>query len=426
MPKFDDSDFNKSNNKRFIPKKYRAWDHPNNETEVKLDSNQGQTEVKLDSNQGQTGVKLDSNQGQTEVKLDSNQGQTEVKLDSNQGQTEVKLDSNQGQTGVKLDSNQGQTGVKYKDKLYMLSTLSPLSKLVIEYIYAKIYSSSKETNELKISDVAKNCHTTINGAKVTIKRLINNNYVSRVEYKGGKFGWSRYKLNNEVLRQMNLSSKNSLLTKTSNKNNQAPIYNSNINTINKYNKKEEDQSNLINPIKQPQSIQTQKIEPVVTDYSSEWDDLDLSPLESNGMKKSHIQQLKNIEGLTPDMVQESINHYSWALDNDPERMKRYAPKQNQLKGLMGCLKKGNPWTEGEYIDPIEEAMQKSIEAKKKRIERLKAQKEEMFNLEYEEWEMSLSVEEKTALKKKLNIVTMRGGGYKAQMRTHFRDNIYKG
>ena len=57
-------------------------------------------------------------------------------------ETGVKLDSNQGQTEVKLDSNQGQTGVKYKDKLYMLSTLSPLSKLVIEYIYAKIYISS--------------------------------------------------------------------------------------------------------------------------------------------------------------------------------------------------------------------------------------------------------------------------------------------
>ena len=264
-------------------------------------------------------------------------------------------------------------------------------------------------------------HTTINSLKTGLKRLVDKGIIAREPGKRGVGGVIQFSTSTNIKNKLLTTLSDDLKSNDINIESNSYIYNSNITTINKNNKKEEDQSNSTKPINQ-----TQKIESIVTEYSSEWDNLDLSPLESNGMKKSHIQQLKNIEGLTPDMVQESINHYSWALDNDPERMKRYAQKQNQLKGLMGCLKKGNPWTEGEYIDPIEEAMQKSIEAQKKRIERLKAQKEEMFNLEYEEWEMGLTIEEKTDLKKKLNIVTMRGGGYKAQMRTYFRDNIYKG
>ena len=374
MANFEDILKNRKKSKKYTPKKQRSWDYIKDGNECIIGTN-------TPSSGNDTGNKVGTN-----------------------------TPSSGNKVGTNTPSSENDTGKKLRKIIFHLSNINGIQKDILAYIFE---TKSKDNKgfivQLNTSQASQYLNLNIESFRVSLRRLEKKEILIRLKGSSGRYGFTVFKIPNYVI-----------------KNFSAPIYNSNITTINKNNKKEENQNNLINPIKQPQSIQTQKTEPVVTDYSSEWDNLDLSPLESNGMKKSHIQQLKNIEGLTPDLVQESINHYSWALDNDPERMKRYAPKQNQLKGLMGCLKKGNPWTEGEYIDPIEEAMQKSIEAKKKRIERLKAQKEEMFNLEYEEWEMSLSVEEKTALKKKLNIVTMRGGGYKAQMRTHFRDNIYKG
>jgi hypothetical protein len=157
-----------------------------------------------------------------------------------------------------------------------------------------------------------------------------------------------------------------------------------------------------------------------------WDEIDFSELEIFGFKKSHLQQIKNIEGITPDIAQDSINHYAWALNNRADEMIKYAPEKNRFKGLFGVLRKGNAWVEDGYIDPIDEAINTSLEAKRKQLEKIKKQKEEQLNLDFEIWKESLSEEEWHAVKEKIKKETSgrdSGGMFNAALKKHFKTNI---
>merc|ERR1712038_773264 len=110
-----------------------------------------------------------------------------------------------------------------------------------------------------------------------------------------------------------------------------------------------------------------------------------------GFKKSHIKQIINTQTtLTSQEVQDSIEHYAWALENRREEMKGYAPINNPLRGLMGVLKKGNPWVEGSYKSPEELALDLQIEAERAQLERQKSKKEELFKINFEMWYNNLS------------------------------------
>ena len=523
MPKFEDSFFKKEKAK-FKPKKYRAWlsddiatdvklesnrtqtdvkpnsnqsqtdvklesnrtqtdVKPNSnqsqtdvklesnrtQTDVKPNSNQSQTDVKLESNRTQTDVKPNSNQSQTDVKLESNRTQTDVKPNSNQSQTDVKLESNRTQTDVKPNSNQSQTDVKLESKIRAFSSLSPLSKVVIEFIYNSILEDNKrETAELKITDVAKHCHTTVSGSKITINRLIQVYMLERTQYKAGKYGWSRYKLPYEIYK----------ILQDKNKKISSPIYNSNTITtnINKYktqndqhrdnetekdkliaelqkqlelqnqkqlqsthqpqptaatSKKEQLTAYLNNHLSDINANNTTKTNPVTQDDHETWQKIDFSALTPFGFKKSHIKQIMDFNtGLTPQEVEDSIEHYAWALENRREEIKSYAPKNNPLRGLMGVLKNGNAWIEGSYQSPEELALELQIQAKRAQLERQQAKRDELFTIEFEMWYTELSPEaikkiEATNQFKSLPIATFKKGMgsemYRNMMKGYYRD-----
>ena len=59
----------------------------------------------------------------------------------------------------------------------------------------------------------------------------------------------------------------------------------------------------------------------------------MSLLEPQGFKKAHLLQLKNVN--IPEVVQESINHFAFALQHN-EKVKTY---QTPLNVFMSVLKK---------------------------------------------------------------------------------------
>ena len=72
-------------------------------------------------------------------------------------------------------------------------------------------------------------------------------------------------------------------------------------------------------------------------------------------------------------------------------MEGYVPTNNSLRGLMEVLRKGNPWVEGSYKSPEELALGLRIEAKRTQLERQRAKKKELFNINFEMWYTLLGI-----------------------------------
>ena len=394
MPKFSDDFFTeKEQKKKFKPKKYRAW---------------------------------------TELDDDNN---SQIKPESNQTQNEVKLESN----------------------MPIFSTFSPLSKLIIEYIYNRTnHDNKRETNEIKIDDIAKKCHTTISGAKVTVQRLTKKNYIIRTMFKAGKFGWSKYKICNEIYKQIN-SIKSTSQTRVNNETS-VSIYNSSItNTIkNKVreidaakNHSIEQKDQLIAEM-QKQIAELQKrhhqddstssvIEKIAVDNDDLYE-IDISPLEPFGFTQKHLKQviafnskLDDRSKINADDLEESIQHYAWALENRFEEMTEKYGKSfanNKLKILMGVLKKGQSWTEPQFRSAEEIALEEQVKANKEKLKKLQALQEEAFNSAYELWKLELTKEQYTKIKDSLpsSYANLSDGSKMlvTALKNHFRENVYKG
>uniref|UniRef100_UPI003F83C227 hypothetical protein n=1 Tax=unclassified Cysteiniphilum TaxID=2610889 RepID=UPI003F83C227 len=351
----------------------------------------------------------------------------------------------------------------YKSIKYTISELSGIQFDVMMFLHESIIDDKlRITDKVTLSLISSSVGKDTNILKNAISRLKNEkSCISIFKHKSGRGGWSQYQIDKTMY--------DSISTK------KPPIYNSNtINTINKYSNDTKEQKTttpqndqLIELIKQQNDKiaelqkqflqQTPQVQPetktvTVTEATEtttsesdndNWTDLDFSSLTEFGFNKRHVTQIKNFNKsldvdnqLTVDSVQESIEHYAWALQNRLDEMASYAPANNRLRGLIGVLKKGGNWTEANYKSPEDLAFEASLKAKEERLLKLKEQKERVFNLEFELWCESLTateltdIEEKGELQGKMPPSAFKNKGdnkhYVAALKTYFKNNVYGG
>uniref|UniRef100_UPI003F882A59 hypothetical protein n=1 Tax=Cysteiniphilum litorale TaxID=2056700 RepID=UPI003F882A59 len=363
----------------------------------------------------------------------------------------------------------GNTGKNDSYKLikYTISELSGIQFDVMMFLHESIIDDKlRITDKVTLSLIRSSVGKDINILKNAISRLKNEkSCISIFKHKSGRGGWSQYQIDKTMY--------DSISTK------KPPIYNSNTtNIINKYSSDTKEQEpttqqndQLIDLIKkqndqfQQQIVELQKqflqqtpqvqpeTKPITVAKATEtntsesdnndWTDLDFSSLTEFGFTKRHVTQIKNFNKsldadnqLTVDSVQESIEHYAWALQNRLEEMASYAPSNNRLRGLIGVLKKGGNWTEANYKSPEDLAFEASLKAKEERLLKLKEQKERVFNIEFELWRESLTateltdIEENGELQGKMPPSAFKNKGdnkhYVAALKTYFKNNVYKG
>ena len=343
---------------------------------------------------------------------------------------------------------------------------------IIEYIIDDLdKNKSNITSNIKSLDICTFAEISKDSLKTHLKRLVGKKLIIRMQGKTSTHGFVKFKVEKNVLLKMKSILGNNNL-------NSPLIYNINTtNTINKYSNDTKEQKpttpqndQLIDLIKKqndqfqqqiaelqkqflqqaPQTLpETKNV--TVTDSAEtntqetdneDWADLDFSSLTEFGFSKRHVTQIKNFNKnldadnqLTIDSVQESIEHYGWALRNRLEEMKGYAPDNNRLRGLIGVLKKGGNWTEANYKSPEDLAFEASLKAKEARLLQIREQKERVFNIEFELWRESLTaieitdIEEKGELQGKMPPSAFKNKGdnkmYVAALRTYFKQNIYK-
>ena len=222
--------------------------------------------------------------------------------------------------------------------------------LVKKCINRKDTSSGPITSEA-LRVVSNSTHKT---TKKILSRMIEKKLLSRLPGKKGKGGYVVFELSQEFIDVVRLQSQLEY------ENNDSPIINQ-----------------VTNPSR---------------DLPSKWKEVDFSPLESVGFGAPQIKQLYEKSLNSPEVIQESIKHFSFALENN-SKVKKFAEEGKALTVIMGVLRKGGNWFEANYEAPKDKALREIVQQKKAAKEKRNKLIGELVNLEFEEWVKSLSSSE---------------------------------
>lgn len=147
----------------------------------------------------------------------------------------------------------------------------------------------------------------------------------------------------------------------------------------------------------------------------EWKAINIEPLQEHGFSLTQLKQLYVINITSPEIIQESINHFAFGLKNNP----KFSNYKDPLNVLMGVLRKGEAWHEKDYKSPKELAMERIIEQKRAEQERIKKLEEQIFLTALEEWKKTKSEEELNKLLPAGNIPPR-----SVKISLYFKENIW--
>ncbi len=176
-------------------------------------------------------------------------------------------------------------------------------------------------------------------------------------------------------------------------------------------------TSLANPLAASSHISNSiYINKTITDLPEEWKKINYEELIPLGFSETQLHQLFAGKFTTPEIVQESINHFAYGFQNN-EKTKAYI---EPLNVFMGVLRKGQRWCEANYISPQEKALKQLIEDKKEQKEKQEKMVKELAELEFPEWRKNLSEEEIKLIVPK-NIVNMALA--EPTLRLHFLEKV---
>jgi hypothetical protein len=118
-----------------------------------------------------------------------------------------------------------------------------------------------------------------------------------------------------------------------------------------------------------------------------WNEINTDLLSEIGLNQKHVFQLRNYS--TPQIVQESIRHFAFGLQNNAKTQSYKDP----VAVLIGVLRKGEAWIESAYKSPQEIAMEKLLVQKKDENTRLQQLEEKLQNEYFVEWSKNLTEEQ---------------------------------
>lgn len=121
----------------------------------------------------------------------------------------------------------------------------------------------------------------------------------------------------------------------------------------------------------------------------EWQNINYTPLRHIGFSETQLLQLYSKNLNIPEVIQESINHFAFGLDNT-EKTKSY---NDPLNVLMGVLRKGQAWFEANYESETDRALKQMLERRKQEEEKRQELYKEFFEIEYKNWFNSISDEQ---------------------------------
>lgn len=262
-------------------------------------------------------------------------------------------------TMVDASLPKGSMNLVYKPDSLCFADLRSNPLQLFRYLYELTQSSGDNYNtpRVKLRDMMLHIGISKDSARTALRFLLKQKFIERIEFQPGHLGWSKYQLNEKICNELDRAVSKGSIT---------PF-----------------------EIAKNKVIETGASS--ITDLLDPWEEVDTSPLESIGFNKKHLLQIKN--KTSPDVAQESINHFAFSLKYNT-KTKEYP---NPLATLIAVLKRGEAWLEPNYQSPQELAQLKIIEVKKAEMERKRVIEEELFKMAFDEWQQDLSKEEINAL-----------------------------
>ncbi|MFJ1269976.1 hypothetical protein ACD661_15565 [Legionella lytica] len=254
--------------------------------------------------------------------------------------------------GEKRVLTKGSIDLVYKPESLGFKDLrsNPLQLFSFLYELMEKENDGHKTPRVKLRDMMNYINISKDSARTALRFLLKQNFIQRIEFQPGHLGWSRYKLNENICNEL----------------------------------KREISKGTFPSFKVSQAKRVESVNPSDFEINDPWDNIDITALESIGFNKKHLLQIKNKS--TPEITQESINHFAYALKYN----KKTSEYSNPVATLIAVLKRGEAWIETDYQSPQELAQIQIFEAKKAELQRKKDLEEQLYKMALEEWLQSLS------------------------------------
>jgi len=241
------------------------------------------------------------------------------------------------------------------------SSLSGLQRIFLFFIYECCKKSgSRITEPLSIDNISISCGISKKSIQKTAQRLENKGKIKREGFKVGRGGWTKYNLPVEVY--------NEIMRYDNNKH---------ISGLN---------------IEHDTSGKTDKTHTdlLINSLPKAWMDIKYNYLEKIGFSDSQLKQLYNKKLNTPEVIQSSINHFSFGLENRRDKFSKYT---DPLSVIMSVLREGGSWIEKDYETPQSISLRKVIAEKRRQKEEYDRMIKELVELEFPDWRNRLSDED---------------------------------
>jgi predicted transcriptional regulator len=318
---------------------------------------------------------------QTGGKLGTNWGQTGDK----QNAETKKVDSNWVQTGYesgdafedKLGTNRVQTG--YKNKKTVFTELYGIQREIIICLCQLCKKTrSKITEPITIEYLTLSLNRTYNSVKTSIKRLERKGCITRVNFKNGRGGWSKYEISECIYHEAIQHETGDKLR--TNRGQTEDKLGAEVGT------------ELGTTVSSSSSYLNLK--ETTTSLSNEWN-FDITPYARLGFTQTQIKQLAALGSISPAEVEQSLIEFSYDIDNN----KLPPIKTSKINFLMGLLRSGHSYTsEGFKNEQDALVLEMASRAETKRKNLLEAK--------FVMWESNLDQEERKKIESKLSVPLM--------------------
>lgn len=373
MPKIDDLSTQKAS-KRFKRSNYRPWNYMEEvEKEATLESNINIKIIDADIN--------DSNNNSQILPNDSYISTEKNYQDKITFVTDI----------VKQVENNLETTL---DKIFSLT--GHQKNLFIFIVERCISRGILNTGIVKMETLCEITATSFKMVKLSIKRLIIKELINRNRGKKGRGGFHAFSIT-EITRNAFLEYKRIMINNES--------------TFNK--------SKINNQVKLANDMNIS----IPEELPLEWQNINIDLLKDIGFSENHLKQLYYKKLSTPDIIEESIKHFSFALTNNP-KVKQY---HDPINVLIGVLRKGQAWVESNYKSPQEIALSELLSRKKVEQDRLIALEKEAYEIAFTDWQIKLTSEEtEKIIPNKVNIVDKSEAMIpkKVRLKLFFEKNIW--
>lgn len=373
----------RKNSKKFQPVRRRAWDYltvdDKNESKVEPEAVGSEQEKNRYENRNDNRNNVGTN---IETDIGTNRYENE---DINRNKIGTGIESNIGtQNGYKIAVQDTSLSTNFSDKksieikeptedriIQILRKTTGYQKAVMQQITAHIKSLAKTVNtiDIPIDTLSIRIKTTKDITRTSLKRLQKKLILLKEKGERGRLGSTQVTIPNYILKEcLNLfTCPPKSLYEIGNENRYDNRYDNSVYSSSIYT-----------------NTTTKNI-----DLPEDWLRINIAPLESIRFSSTQIKQLYTQALNTPEVIQESINHFAFGLKNN-QKFKNY---NDPLNVLMGVLRKGEIWIESNYESPLEIAQRQMIEQKKIERERKKQLEDEAFKVALDEWKETMTAKE---------------------------------